>query len=169
MKKIKMHDGKEFDIDMSTIGAVIDSSTKFHKTEQPSLDLLNRILTCKLEMKSHMQTLKTTNLFIEFMIDNKGDGELVQSGLNVTKADMYFLNIDEMGLFLPVRFLKWLLKYRDKLGIETKNNKRTADDHIGYGLIIPMWQLMDLYLKYHNAKTRKRLQQLDINKNKNKK
>lgn len=156
MKYIKMNGDNTHDFDFADAGVQIDSSTRFAKSEQPSIDLLNRILSSKIEMKSHMQTLNTTNLFIEFMIDNKGNGDLVPSGLNTTKAGMYFLNIDEMGLFLPVRFLKYLLKYKDKLGIEVRNNLRTADDHIGYGLIIPMEKLMQYYLKYHNAKSRKR-------------
>lgn len=136
--------------------------------EQPSIDLLNQILRSKTEMKSHMQTLRTGNLFIEYQIDNKGNGVVVPSGLSKSEADMWFLNIGDMGLFLTNEFLKWIFNNKEKLEIETKTNERTADNHIGHGMIIPFWRLLELQIDYNQiketAEIQKRIRELMLSK-----
>ena len=149
MRIIPMHNNADFDVDMSLAEIKVDDTNLFSKAEQPSVNLFNSIIGGTIEMKSHLQTLKTGNLFIEYKIDTKGDGEFNLSGLSVTKADYWFLNIGEMGLFLSYNFLKYLYDYRDALKIDSNNNGKTAKDHIGYGLIIPMWRLMELYMCYN--------------------
>jgi len=168
MKYIQMNDNKYYDVDLAKLEMQIDTNTKFSETEMPSLLLLNRILESKIEMKSHMQTLKTGNLFIEFEIDNKGDGFLVPSGLSTTHSDFYFLNIDEMGLFLPVTFLKYAFTNRNnfKPKLDIKNNEKTADDHIGHGLIIPMYRLQEIYNSFVTFKEKLRLKELSAQKKK---
>jgi hypothetical protein len=157
---IPMNDNADFDINLALGKIQVDDTGLFSKAEQPSVNLLNQILDGKIEMKSHMQSLKTGNLFIEFEIDTKGNGIKVPSGLALTKADFYFLNIGDMALFLTVHFLKYLLKHKDVLELEVKDNGKTADDHIGYGLLIPMYRLMEVYMVYNQHLITQRVKQI---------
>jgi hypothetical protein len=113
--------------------------------------------------------LKTGNLFIEYQIDNKGDGVLVPSGLSKSEANFWFLNIGDMGLFLSDDFLQWIFKHQDKLQIETKTNEKTAVDHIGHGLIIPFNRILELQIDYYRqieaAAVQLRLRELNLRKN----
>lgn len=167
--KLKMNDDYRYDVDLSQLNAQVEDSNPFSTRELPSINLFNKILRSKLEMKSHMQTLKTGNLFIEFQIDNKGDGVLVPSGISTSEADMWFLNIGDMALFLTDEFLKWIFANQDKYELKPKTNEKTADDHIGHGLIIPFIRILELQIDYYRqieaAATRKRVNELIYNKN----
>jgi hypothetical protein len=174
MKYLKTNDDYKYDVDLSQMNYQIEPSAPNPRfpdlaREQPSIDLLNRILSSKVEMKSHNQTLKTGNLFIEWQIDNKGDGVLVPSGLSKSEAGIWFLNIGDMALTLTDEFLKWIFTHRDKYEIETKTNEKTADDHIGHGLIIPWQRTLELQIIYQSeltaAATIKRVRELMFNKN----
>ena len=156
MRYVNMNDNKYFDIDMEEAQVQIVKDVHSEK-ELPSVNLLNRILSNKIEMKSHVQTLKTKNLFIEFQVDSYGNGIKKPSGISVTQSDMYFLNIGEMGLFLPVSFLKFLMSNYEKLGLEIKDNQKTGKDNIADGLIIPMDMLMNLYLEYEKYRNEEAL------------
>lgn len=138
-----------YDMNTSQFEVQINENSRFSVGELPSIRAFNRILDCKIEFKSHVQTQKTGNLFIEFQIDNKGDDVLTASGLSTTEADLWFLNISEhLQLTISTEMLKWFFDNRVKLELEEKSNEKTADDHIGYGLIIPMWRLCELHNTY---------------------
>jgi hypothetical protein len=173
MNYLETNDDYRFDVDFNQLNVQIKPSPPNPKfpdfaREQPSIDLLNQILKSKIEMKSHMQTLKTGNLFIEYQIDNRGDGVLVPSGLSKSEAGMWFLNIGDMGLFLTDEFLKWIFNNKERLEIETKTNEKTADDHIGHGIIIPFWRILELQIEYNQIKetaaTQKRIRELMFSK-----
>lgn len=167
--KLKMNDDYRFDVDMSQMDAQVEDINPFSTRELPSINLFNAIIRGKIEMKSHMQTLKTGNLFIEYQIDNRGDGVIVQSGLSKSEADFWFFNIGDMGLFLSGNFLIWIFNNKEKYEIETKTNEKTADDHIGHGLIIPFIRILELQIEYYRqieaAATQKRVNELMFNKN----
>jgi hypothetical protein len=167
--KLKMNDDYRYDVDMAQMDWQVEDSNPFSTRELPSINLFNLIIKGKIEMKSHMQTLKTGNLFIEYQIDNKGDGVLVPSGLSKSEANFWFLNIGDMGLFLSDEFLQWIFKHQDRLEIETKTNEKTADDHIGHGLIIPFYRILELQIEYYQqieaAATQKRVRELMFSNN----
>jgi len=159
MKLIKMNNDKYFDVDLSLAEAQIDSTNPFSKKELPSINLLNNLLSSKVEMKNHNRTTQTGNLCIEYEIDVQGNGFKIQSGLSTTHADYYFLNIDEMGLFLPVEFLKFIYSNREKFEIKTEPSKESKK-YIGHSLLIPMYRLQELYNNYYNFKISLRLKKL---------
>jgi hypothetical protein len=170
MNYLKTNNDYRYDIDAAQMEYQIEPSAPNPRfpdlaREQPSIDLFNKILRSKIEMKSHNQTLKTGNLFIEYEIDNKGNGKFVPSGLSKSEADMWFLNIGDMAIFLSDEFLKWMFTNKEKLELETKTNEKTADDHIGHGLIIPFWRILELQIDYQSHLTIKRIRQLYISKN----
>jgi hypothetical protein len=119
--------------------------------ENTSIERLNELLRSKIEMKNDSQILRTGNLFIEYKIDNKGDGILEISGLSRTEADEWFFNIGENKLFLTVNFLKWVYVNMERLEIETKANNNLLN-RIGYGMIIPFYRLMELMIEFENIK-----------------
>lgn len=170
MKYLKPNNDYRFDLDFALMGWQIEASKPNPKfpdlaREQPSIDLLNQILRSKVEMKSHNQTLRTGNLFIEWEIDNKGNGKFVPSGLSKSEAGFWFLNIGDMGLFLSDEFLKWMFENKEKLELETKTNHKTAEDHIGHGLIVPFWKLVLLQIDYQSHLTQVRIREIMLNKN----
>lgn len=170
MNYLETNDDYKYDVDTAQMEYQIKPSPPNPRfpdlaREQPSIDLFNKILSSKIEMKSHNQTLKTGNLFIEYMIDNKGDGVLVPSGLSKTEANLWFLNIGDMAIFLSYEFLMWMFNNKERLELETKTNQKTAEDHIGHGLIIPFWRLVLLQIDYQTYLTQKRIKELMFNKN----
>jgi len=173
MPYLETNNDHRFDVDFNQMGYQIKINPPNPNfpdlaRENPSIESLNELLRSKIEMKSHQQTLKTGNLFIEYQIDNKGNGVLVPSGLSKTEAHEWFLNIGDMKLFLTVTFLKWIYNNKERLQIETKTNEKTADDHIGHGMIIPFWRVLLLQIEYDNEKTtaatQKRIKELMNNK-----
>jgi hypothetical protein len=154
MKKIKLGKTGAYDIDTAQFGVQVDESSRFSDGELPSIRTFNRILNCKVEFKSHVQTNITGNLFIEFQIDNYGDGILKPSGISTSEADIWYLNIsDDLQLTVSSDMLRWLLQNKEDLELEVKTNHKTAKDHIGYGLTIPMYRLMEVHMKYQYYKS----------------
>lgn len=164
MRVLLMNDDHRFDVDMKQLQVKVEDNNPFSDRELPSINLFNAIISSKIEMKSHMQTLKTGNLFLEFEIDNRGNGVLDKSGLSTTEADFWFLNIGDMAIFLSYPFMKWMLDNRKRLKIEVKTNHKTAKDHIGHGLIIPMYRLMEIYMEYNNHLIKQRIAEVMKNK-----
>ena len=148
MKYIPMNDNADWDVDMRLAEVQIAKQDVHSHKELPSVNLLNRILSTTIEMKSHVQTLKTGNLYIEFQQDTYGNRIMKPSGLYKTKADMWFFNIGEMGLFLSTAFFIWLMTCYQDFGLVVKDNVKTGKDNLTDGLIIPMPMVMDLYLAY---------------------
>ena len=143
---IEMNDDYKFDIDLSQMNVQIDVTDLHSPAEKPSVDMLNSILSSKIEMKEHTKTLITHNLFIEYKIFK--NGQMLSSGLKLSEADYYFFNIHlEMGIFLSKRFLVFLFNKREAFNIETKN-VRNADNYIGYGLIVPWNRILGMYEIY---------------------
>lgn len=157
MKYIKLGKTAGHDIDTAQFGVQIDEDSRFSDGELPSIRTFNTILNCTIEFKSHVQTNLTGNLFIEFQIDKYGDGNIRPSGLSLSDAQLWYLNISEdLQLFISTDMLLWFLDNKEDLEIEVKTNHKTAIDHIGYGLKIEMYRLMELHMKYQAHKGRLR-------------
>lgn len=154
---LPFNDNGAFDVPMYLLNAYVDPASRFSDGELPSINTLNAFLNCKLELKSMVQAINTGNLFIEFEIDNRGDGVITRSGISTTESDFYWCNITDDLIIIPsVPMLKWFVDNKEDLGLQVKSNASHATDHIGYGIIIPLSELMALHLKYQYYKNVRR-------------
>lgn len=149
VNKVKMNNDYKFDVDLSQLKVEIDNKDVHHLDEIPSINLLNKILSGKIEMKNHDTATQYGNLFIEFIIRKNNKFEF--SGLSTTKADFWLFTIKDMAYFYPTEFLRYLKKNRKYLGLEVKNNDYELN-YIGYGLIVPIAMIIDLYNKWTKHK-----------------
>ena len=173
MKYLEPNHDYTHDVDLAKMGYQIKLTEALEWfpdliKENESIEALNEILRSKIEMKNDSQILKTGNLFIEYKIDNRGDGVLEISGISKTEANEYFFNIGPIRLFLQVPFLKWLYINMERLELETKTNEKSQLNRIGYGMIIPFYKLMEFAIEYQNiletAAAIKRVRELKFNK-----
>lgn len=139
---IKMNDDDKFDVDLSQSMVQVDDTDLFHPDETPSINLLNRILGGKIEIKNHDTATHYGNLFIEYKILK--DGVFKWSGLSTTKADFWLFTIKDMAYFYPTEFLKYMFKNKKTLGLKIKNNDYETN-YIGYGLIVPIARVIELH------------------------
>jgi len=143
-KVIPMGTDHRFDVDGELIDIILDENDLFHKKELSSIKCFNRILSGKTEFKAEDKTLKT--LFIEYQIDKKGNGQFIPSGLSISEAGIWRINIKRLVIEVDINFLRFCFDYKDKFGFQYRDSE-TDDNHIGRGFLIPMSNL----LNYHNV------------------
>jgi hypothetical protein len=82
---------------------------------------------------------------IEYQIDKKGNSQFVPSGISITEAGTWRINIKRLVIELDTNFLKFCFKYKDKFGFIDRLSKERGPK--GLGFLLPMSDL----LNYHNV------------------
>jgi hypothetical protein len=135
MKVITLGDDKRFDVDGSLFGVVLQETDLHDSAELSSIKCFNRILTGKTELKAEDKTLKT--LFIEYEIDQQGNGNFVPSGLSTTEAGTWRINIRRLVIEIDSQFLQFCYEHKDKFNFLIRPSKENK--WIGRGFCLPIW------------------------------
>lgn len=148
-----MNDDKLYDVDLSQLETSIDTEQVFSKEELPSINLMNSFLNSKHELKNHNRSLSTRNLFIEFEI--KVNGQVVPSGISTSTAEFWTMTFGNTLLSFPTEFIRDVVNRRNELTfwIKEVNN---ADNYVGKGIVIPIEDILGLYVDYEYQLGRKR-------------
>jgi hypothetical protein len=145
MKLIQMNDNDKFDVDLSQLEVKINTKDLFTSIEEPSVNSVNKFISSKHELKNSFKSTKTNNYFIEYGIMVKG--EFKKSGISTSEADLQTYTIGEIIHSYPTKFIKWASDNRKKLDL--KESQVNADDYVGFGILIPIYRIFDLYYYYH--------------------
>jgi hypothetical protein len=145
-----LNNDEKFDFSLREFKIKFPTDGVYHPAELNAYEILQKIVDGKVEIKDHNKSMDTGNLFIEFKIDNKGDGKLVQSGLRTTEADYWLFNIGTGLIIVETNFLKHCFNNRKIFGLRTADNSKYETNHIGYGLLIPISRLTTLLKIYQD-------------------
>jgi len=139
----------KFDIDLAQNGRNEISREGMHSKhyESISIELLEKILNAKVELKNNDTCMKYGNLFIEFQIQPKYTNDWDDSGIRTSEADFYIFNMGSSVQILPLGFLHFCYDKRERFKIPiTTNNVRVYGgvDYLGKGMLlkfanIPNW------------------------------
>jgi hypothetical protein len=157
MGEIKMNNDGRYDVDTTTLGISIDTKDVFSKSELTSIINFNKVINGKIEFKANDNAVRC--LFIEYSIDVNGINK--PSGLQITEADIWRINVNELVFEFPTHFLKFLLKHKDNLELIT-SKILDASNYVAHGLILPVDRLLYLYSNYRKSGEYLRLK---LNKN----
>jgi hypothetical protein len=152
--KLEQNGNCKFDIDLAQNGGIEISREGMHskRYETISIDLLEKILNGKIEMKNNDTCMKYGNLFIEFQIQPKYTNDWDDSGIRTSEADYYFFNTGTAGLFLELEFLKFCYDRRERFKIPiTTNNVRVYGgvDYLGKGMLLKLANIPNWLAFYH--------------------
>ena len=138
---IKMNDDHRFDVDGRLFGVILDENDLYHKKELTGTKCFNRLLTGTTEMKSQDVTRKT--LFIEFEIDVEGNGTFKPSGLSVTEAGTWRINVKRLVFEFDVNFLQFCFKHKERFNFQVEPNFNKT--YIGKGFLLPCKDIINLH------------------------
>jgi len=141
-KIIRMGEDKKFDVDGSKFGVLIDETGLHDKKEITSIRSFNRILSGKTELKAEDKTEKT--LFIEYEIDEEGNGIFKPSGLSTTQAGTWRINVKRLVFEFDTNFLSFCYEHMDTFKFLIRPSEENK--YIGRGFCIPVCDL----LNFHN-------------------
>jgi hypothetical protein len=153
--KLEQNNDCKFDIDLAQHGRIEISRQGMHSAEYESIsiDLLEKILNGKIEMKSNDKCMDTGNLFIEYQIQPKYTNEWHDSGIRTSECDYYFFNTGTGALFLELGFLKFCYDKRErfKIPFDVTNDVRVYGgvDYLGKGMLLKMGNLPFWLEFYH--------------------
>ena len=149
--KVILNDNEEFDFSLSEFEIKFPTDGVHHPAELNAYKILQLFVDGKVEIKDHNKAMHTTNLFIEYKLDKRGDGKIEGTGLRTTKADFWLFNMGKSLIIVETNFLKFCFNNRkDKLfNLRTADNKYEKN-HIGYGMLIPIAKLPYLLGKYED-------------------
>lgn len=153
----KQNNDCKFDIDLAQNGRNEISREGMHSAayESISIELLEKILNSKIEMKNNDTCMDTGNLFIEFEIQPRFSNEWQDSGIRTSEADYYFFNTGTAALFLELGFLKFCYEKRERFKIPITTNRMHVYggvDWIGRGMLLKMGNLPYWLEFYHTEK-----------------
>jgi hypothetical protein len=140
-KVIRMGEDKRFDVDGTKFGVILDETGLHHKKEGSSVKCFNRILSGNTELKAEDKTLKT--LFIEYEIDEEGNGTFKPSGLSTTEAGTWRINVKRLVFELDTNFLRFCYEHRETFKFLIRPSK--DNKWIGRGICIPVCDLLNLH------------------------
>lgn len=145
--KLEQNGDCKFDIDLAQNGINEISREGMHskRYETISIELLEKILNSKIEMKNNDTCMVKGNLFIEYQIQPKYTNNWNDSGIRTSEADYYFFNTGTGALFLELDFLKFCYDKRErfKIPVDITNNVRVYGgvDYLGKGMLLKMGNL----------------------------
>ena len=140
-KVIRMGEDKRFDVDGTKFGVILDETGLHDKKEGSSVRCMNRILSGKTELKAEDKTLKT--LFIEYEIDEEGNGTFKPSGLSTTEAGTWRINVKRLVFELDTNFLRFCYEHRETFKFLIRPSEE--DKWIGMGICIPVCDILNLH------------------------
>lgn len=139
-----MNEDDKFDIDLSSIDAKIDDQNLFVEIERPSIDAINKFISTTHEIKNQPKTLDTSNYYVEYKMLVKGKEHF--SGIHTSKAELQTYTIDDIIHSYSTKFIYWIYKNKDRLGIIDKSKDDT--DYIATGMLVPVYRIFDLKKQY---------------------
>jgi hypothetical protein len=152
--KLEVNVNGDFDIDLKQAEVEVEINTSWCDSEKGGLIGLNNILNSTLEIKNHNSATRFNSLFIEYKTYFQSEDEIRPSGIETSKADKWFFELDGIEIILPTDYLKWLYTNRNTLNFEEK----TSDDqsHQSTGFIVPIDLILPLYQQYKKQQQQKR-------------
>jgi hypothetical protein len=149
MKVITLGDDKRFDVDGSLFGVVLQETDLHSSKELSSIKRFNRILTGKTELKAQDKTLKT--IFIEYEEDKRTVGTFAPSGLSVTEAGTWRINIRRLVIEIDTQFLQFCYENRELFKFQIRTSDKRGPKCTGF--LIPVWNEIEPefnILNFHN-------------------
>lgn len=153
MKKIKMNDNDKFDLDLSQLDAQINEVDVFCERELTSIYAMNNFISTTHELKNQPSALNTDNFFIEYAMKVKG--KFFYTGIVTSEAARQTYNVNDCIYSYPTEFIKWC--YDNKERLELVDSKKNDTDYIGYGILIPICRINNLYQEFFKNKRIKTL------------
>jgi hypothetical protein len=152
--KLEQNGDCKFDIDLAQHERIEISRQGMHSAayETISINLLEKILNSKIEMKNNDTCMDTGNLFIEFEIQPKYSNDWQDSGIRTSECDYYFFNTGTGALFLELGFLKFCYDKRERFKIPITTNRIKVYggvDWIGKGMLLKMGNIPYWLEFYH--------------------
>lgn len=152
--KLEQNGDCKFDIDLAQNGRNEISREGMHSKhyESISIELLEKILNAKIELKNNDTCMVTGNIFVEFQIQPKYTNDWEDSGIRTSEADYYFFNTGVAAYLLPLDFLKFCYDRRERFKIPiTTNNVRVYGgvDYLGKGMLLKMSNIQNWLGFYH--------------------
>jgi hypothetical protein len=143
---VKTNDDYRGDLSLKKL-IQIDDAILHDERERPSFQAIKRLFDVDwIELKSNPKL--TDFLYLEYGITV--DGEYQLSGISISKSDVYRMTCNRITVeFGDVEFLKWLVRNKIELGLNTDKNKAT--NYIGEWIEIPLAQLFSLQDKFYNC------------------
>ena len=154
--KLEQNNDCKFDIDLAQHGRIEISRQGMHSAqyESVSIELLERLLNAKVEMKSNDTGMKTGNIFVEYQIQPKYTNEWQDSGIRTSEADFYVLNMGSSLLCYELDFLKFCYDKRERFKIpyDVTNNVHVYGgvDYLGKGMLLKMANIHN-WLKFYEV------------------
>ena len=144
MRILEMNNDDKFDIDLSSIDAKINDTNLFTCSEKPSVDAVNKFISTTHEFKNQASTKLTSNFFVEYRMLVKG--KYHDSGIVTSQAELQTYTVGPIIHSYPTEFIKWIYLNRKRLFIQ--ETQKNDSDYIGYGILIPIYRVFDLYNEY---------------------
>jgi hypothetical protein len=144
MRILEMNNDDKFDIDLSSIDAKINDTNLFTPSEKPSVDAVNKFISTTHEFKNQSSTKFTSNFFVEYRMQVKG--KYHDSGIVTSQAELQTYTVGPLIHSYPTEFIKWIYLNRKRLVIQ--ESQKNDIDYIGYGILIPIYRIFDLYNDY---------------------
>ena len=153
MRILVMNDKDKFDIDLSPIDAKIEDNKLFTELERPSVDAVNKFISTTHEFKNQSKTKSTSNYFVEYKMLVKG--KYHDSGIITSQAELQTYTIGSIIHSYPTEFIRWIYTNRKKL--KMTESQKDDTDYIGFGILIPIYQIFELWNQYEKQKRLKEL------------
>jgi len=152
---IDLNDNNKNDVDLSKLNVGINIKSCFCKSEVSGVVGLDNLLQSTVEIKNHYSAIPFNSLFIEYKTFFKERDSNEDSGILTSKADMWLFQLDEISLFYPIEFLKWMYNNRNTLNLQ--DGYSNDESHVATGLIVPFGLIIPLYEQYVRQKRLKEL------------
>lgn len=142
---IKPNNDDKFDIDLSQLNNRIDTSAPFTDSEKPSLELIDKFISTRHELKNQMSALSTNNFYVEYGMEYTHKPKHI-SGILKSEAEFQTYTVGDMLFSFSTDFIKYLFDNRKKLKLDEK--KKNDTNYIAHGFLIPIDRMMELYSNY---------------------
>lgn len=156
MKILNLNHDYRYDVDMSEAQIQFNEDDTI-TTERISVRNWNMVISSRLEFKHDAGSIRTGNIYVEYEIEYKSNGDKKPSGLATTKSDYMLFDFEFSTLIINTFMLKHILNkkeyYIDKYGVtirDTQNEKNRAEKNITHGLVIPLSSYFQIEFDYHS-------------------